>query len=35
MAGSEKKTLIILTNQILTAHNYKVLCCKTKKKIGK
>ena len=33
MAGAEKKTLIILTNQILTAHKYKVLCCKTKKKL--
>ncbi len=32
MSVSKKKTLVILTNQILTAHNYNVLCCNTKKK---
>ena len=32
MAG-QKKNFNNFTNQILTAHNYKVLCCKTKKKL--
>lgn len=32
MFKAKKKTLIVLTNQILTSHNYNALCCKIKKK---